>query len=322
MGDLILNSFPVEITPHTLSLPYVEYDDWDASTYGRDHDFSRYTTYRYDRTRISEAVIQPGKRIRLLLLSGPSLSGGELFHDVDVGIFPALGSHLIEQSLSRYLASQGMKVDKTSFENFALARVEVSSNNLIHLYSGISYQARRPFALKPYSFVISAQWVARAVFSASLANPSLASISQGLGVLYTPRNRPAENLDDFQNHYLGHVKQVGKFNDVVVVCRDGEIRSIPLADLTLEASPEAIRRCELENGGGQQSMRVWRKIQQLSKVLTSEGRRNTLVLRDRLEAIRGVLGGHSREQLVMPLHSYATGAVCLGLAPIRAEIPA
>ena len=320
MGDLILNSFPVEINPRTLALPFVEYDDWQTSTAGRKRDYKHYSTYRYDRTRLPNDDVRPGKRIRLLLLSGPPPVGGDGVYEADLGVFPALGAHLIEQTVSRYLESQGMTVFRTTFANFALTKIETSSNNLIHLYSGITYQARRPFATEKYAFTISAQWVARSVFAESLANAHLRSISLGLAVLYTPKSQPVRELEDFQNQYLGHVKQIGHQTDAVVDSRDGEIRSLPLVDLTLEASPEAIRRYERENRTSQQAILTWRRIQQISKVLTKEGRRNPLVLRDRLEAIRGVLGGRSREQLVLPLHSYATGTVSVGLAPMRVEI--
>src|SRR2546428_7276816 len=268
MGHLVLNSFPVEIAPHTLTLPFAEYDDWQTSTIGRHRDYRDYSTYRYDRTQANETDVRPGKRIRLLLLSGPPPSAGHGTHDVNLSAFPSLGGHLIDQTLSGYLASQGMLVRRTSFESLALTRVEGSANALIHLYSGISYKARRPFISEPYSFAVSVQWVARAVFADSLANSSLRSISLGLGVLYIPKARPVAGLEDYQNHYLGHVKQIGHPTEAVVDCRDGETRSLPLTDLTLEASPEAIRRYEQEHGSTESPIRIWRKVQQLSKVLT------------------------------------------------------
>lgn len=322
MSDLILNSFPVEITPHTLALPFAEYDDWPASTEGRNRDYRQYSTYRYDRTRLSDDDVRPGKRIRLLLLSGPSPSISDGVHEIDLGVFPSLGARLVEHTLSRHLASQGMTLRRTPFQNVALTRVENSPGDLIHLYSGISYQARRPFSAEKYAFTLSVQWEARAIFSDNLSNSMLRSISSGLAVLYTPKTPSHKNLQDFENHYLGHVKQIGPGDEAVVECRDGQTRSVPVADLTLEASPEAIRRYEREKGTSQQAMRTWRKIQQISKVLTKEGRRNPLVLRDRLDAIRSMLGGRSREQLMLPLHSYSTGTVSIGLAPMRAEIPA
>src|ERR1700721_2474172 len=316
MSDLILNSFPVEVTPSTLTLPFAEFDDWQTSTLGRNRDYRQYSTYRYDRTLVPDDR-RSGKRIRLFLLSGPTPALSAGVHEIDLGGFPTLGARLIEQSVSRYLVSQGMTLRKSSFQNVALRRTEGSASDLIHVYVGISYQARRPFASERNAFTLSAQWEARAIFADSLANPSLKSISIGLAVLYAPRTPPPKELQEFQNHYLGHIKQIAHPTEAVVDCRDGQTRSVPFVDLTLEASPEAIRRYEQENGSAQQAMWTWRKIQQLSRVLTKEGRRNPLVLRDRLEAIRTVLGGQSREQLILQLHSYANGTVTIGLAPIR-----
>lgn len=105
MGHLILNSFPVEITPTTLILPFAEYDDWKASTIGRMQDYSEYSTYRYERSRVGETDDRPGKRVRLLLLSGPLPLADHQTHRVDLSVLPALGSHLIQRSLARYLAS-------------------------------------------------------------------------------------------------------------------------------------------------------------------------------------------------------------------------
>jgi hypothetical protein len=241
---------------------------------------------------------------------------------MDVGVFPFLGARLIEQTLYRYFASQGMMVRRTLFESLALTRVEGSASSLIHLYSGISYHGRRPFASNKYSFTVSVQWVARAVFADSLANSSLRSISIGLAVLYMPKAPPIEGLEEFQNGYLGHVKQINHPTEAVVDCRDGETRPIPLTDLILEASPEAIRRYEQEYGSIERPMKIWHKVQQLSKVYTKQGRRNPLVLRDRLDAIRSLLGGRSREQLVLPLQGYASGTISVGLAPLRVELPA
>ena len=136
MGDLILNSFPVEISPTSLSLPFAEYDDWEASTIGRKRDYREYSAFRYDRTRLPEDDVRPGKRIRLLLLSGPSPVHQDGVYEADLGNFPSLGARLIEQTVSRYLESQGMSVFRTAFTNFALTRIDSPSGNLIQLYSG------------------------------------------------------------------------------------------------------------------------------------------------------------------------------------------
>jgi hypothetical protein len=212
-----------------------------------------------------------------------------------------------------------MRVTNNAFETLALRRVERSPSNLIHLYTGISFRGKRPFREEAHVFTLSAQWIARALFSETLANDVLRDISHGLGVIYTPRSAPAADLQEFANHFLGRVRGSVSADKALVSCRDNAMRPIPLADLTLEASPEAIRRYDLRTGSQQGSFRTWRRIQQLSKVLTGQGRRNLLVLRDRLEGIRGMLGGQAKEQLILPLDGFATGTVSIGLDPLRAE---
>jgi hypothetical protein len=315
MSNLILNSFPVEVHPSKLALPIIEFDSWEASTVERNKNYSKFRTHRYTRT---EAPDQ--QRIRLVLLSGPDRPIDIQTVEIDAGEVPKLAAILIENSLSAHLESQGMTIKRGKFERFALRRVEASSGQLIHVFSGISFSARRPFRAHPYSFTLSAQWVARAIFSETLANITLQELAGGLAVLYTPKVRPSEDLRQFENQYVGHVRQITPPDRAEVTCRDNVRRSVPLDDLTLEASPEAIRRYEQATGSQQRPSRIWRRLQQLSKVLTNEGRRNPSVLRDRLDAIRSVLGGFSKEQLVLPLASYAEGTVSIGLAPIRAEI--
>jgi hypothetical protein len=143
----------------------------------------------------------------------------------------------------------------------------------------------------------------------------------GLAVLYTPNAEAPPELKEYVNHFLGHVKELDGEDAAVVGCRDYAQRSIRLADLTLEASPEAIRRYEMRTGSQQGRVGIWRTLQQLSKVLTKEGRRNPQVLRQRLDAIRSVLGGNAKEQIVLPLVGYASGTVTIGLSPLRVEVP-
>jgi hypothetical protein len=315
MSNLILNSFPVEVSPPKLSLPFIEFESWEASTAERNKKYSKFRTHRHTRAGTSDQ-----QRIRLVLLSGPALPAQIPNEEIDVGDVPKLAAILIESSLSNHLESQGMTIKRGKFEHLALRRVDASTGQLIHMYSGISFNARRPFRDQPHSFTLSAQWVARAIFSETLANTTLQGVARGLGVLYTPRTRPLEELLQFANHFVGHVRQITPPNHAEVICRDNVRRSIHLDDLTLEGSPEALRRYEQATGSQQEPSRIWRRLQHLSKVMTNEGRRNSSVLRDRLDAIRSVLGGFSKEQLVLPLASYVEGTVSIGLAPIRVEI--
>jgi hypothetical protein len=315
MSNLILNSFPVEVYPTKLLLPSVEFKSWEASTAEKNKKYSKFLTHRHSRALTSDQ-----QTIRLVLLSGPAPPAEIRNEEIDIGDEPKVARVLIENALSSHLGLQGMIIKKGRFEFVALRRVEASTGRLIHLHSGISFSARRPFRAQPHSFVLSAQWVARAVFSETLANTTLQGIARGLGVLYVPKIPPPEDLVQYQNHFIGHVRQVTPPEHAEVICRDDVRRSIPLDDLTLEGSPEALRRYEQLTGSPQQPSRIWRRLQQLSKVLTNEGRRNPSVLRDRLDAIRGVLGGFSKEQLVLPLNSYVEGTVSIGLAPIRVEI--
>ena len=320
MSNFVLNSFPAIVTPNRMLLPYVECPSWEHSTDLRRLQYKQYRTYRYKLKSQDDAT---GKRgpVRLVLLSGPDDDGTRPTAEFDLAEFPNLGANLIEHTLSCHLESRGFAIKRTRFEWLALQRSE-ASGQLIHLHSGISFQARRPFAEKAYAFTLSAQWVARAMFADSLQNKTLRELAPGLAVLYTPKGKPLADLQDYESHYLGRVKEIVPPAEAIVGCRDNAVRRVPLGDLTLEASPEAIRRYEQKTGSSHQPMRVWRRLQQLSQVLTPEGRRNTGVLRNRLEAIRNLLGGASKEQLILPLDCYQNGSVSIGLTPVSVEFSA
>jgi hypothetical protein len=322
VSDLVLNSFPVEIAPTSLALPYLEYANWEESTEARKSRFSEFSSYRFELTAPPNVEPAVGGRIRLVLLSGPARPEDAGQAEFDLGAAPNLGANLIEQSLALHLESRGMLLQRNSFERVALMPVDSVSVRPINLYSGISFRARRPFSSQPCAFALSVQWVARAVFADTLVNPHLRDICRGLAVLYTPETKAATDLRDFEHHFLGHVKDLDGERAAIVGCRDYAQRSISLADLTLEASPEAIRRYEMRTGSQQARSGIWRTLQQLSKVLTKEGRRNPQALRQRLEAIRGVLGGNAKERVVLSLNGYANGTVTIGLNPLRVEVPA
>lgn len=321
VSDLVLNSFPVEIAPTCFSLPFLEYANWEESTKAKRSRFAAFSSYRFDLTGLRSAENSEGSQIRLVLLSGPAPPGDVKHADIDLAALPNLAANLVEQSLAFHLESRGLLLQRNSFDRVALMPMDAPSARPIQLYSGISFRARRPFSASPCGFTLSVQWVARAIFSETLLNPHLNGICRGLAVLYTPKAEVAAELKEYENHFLGHVKDLDGGDAAVVVCRDYAQRSIRLADLTLEASPEAIRRYEMRTGSQQGRAGTWRTLQQLSKVLTKEGRRNPQVLRQRLEAIRGVLGGSAKEQIVLPLIGYANGTVTIGLSPLRVEVP-
>lgn len=314
MNTLTLNSFPAEIHPPTLQLPVTEYESWEASTRARSQELSKYRLYRYP------MLAETGNgRIRVVLISGPAIPAEIQSEKIDVGNLQHLGVHLIESALANYLESRGMTIRRGRFETLALRQADATLDRKIKIYSGISFKASRPFREQRHSFVVTVQWVARAVFSETLANAGLQAIARGLSVIYTPSARPEPDLAQFENRYLGHVSEIFR-DDAEVICRDDVRRRVPLSDLSLEAHPEAIRIYENSTGSRQQSSRIWRKLQQVSKVLTPEGRRNPSVLRDRLHAIRNVMASSSKEQLVISTRGYAETTVTIGLSPVKVEI--
>jgi hypothetical protein len=318
---LLLNSFPVEVAPLQLKLPYLDYPSWADSTTARDAHYPNCSTWRYELDE-KESEGNPN-RYRMIFLRGPQIPTGAGSTSFDLGRFWRIGCLTIEDSLSAQFVNRGYAVERTRFERVALARPHVSSDGAVELATGLSFSARRPFREEPYRFAVSFQWIVRACFKDNLENDALARIATGMPVLYKPSRRTAPELAHFQNRFLGRIRSVDRSNQsAVVMCKDDAPRSVKLRDLRLEASPAVIKAYETLRRPRPGPSPTIRTIQQLKMTLTNENRRNITALRDRLDKIRSVLVdlGSSRDQLVVPLVSYQSGSISMGLAPEEAQV--
>ncbi len=312
MDTLILNCFPVELSPTSLTLPFKEFASWDESSHGLNEKFRSYSTYRHP--------TEDG-HIRLVFFNGPDHCDSADLAEIDLGRFANLASRLIERSLNRHFQSLGIEVTSDSFGSTALRRQPNVSRNGIDLRTGIGFQARRPFRDEPYVFLLSAQWEARAFFKESLAaqEPIVKNLSLGLPVIYRPTTEPPADLLPFRDRYMGHVRELFASHEASIFCRDHHLRTLPLDVLFLEASSECIKTYENALGIREQKLSMLRSIQELSLVLTPSGRRNSAVLRDRLHSITAFLSGSSQDSLVVPMDTYQPGTVTVGLIPLRAQ---
>lgn len=311
MDTLILNCFPVELSPTRLTLAFKEFGRWDESREALKEEFGAYSTYRHP---------TENGRIRLLFFNGPEQTDSGDLAEVDLGRFGTLASRLIERSLNRHFKSLGMEVSSSSFGSSALRGLPDVSRNGIDVHTGISFQAKRPFRDEPYVYFLAAQWEARAFFKKSLSalEAIVNNLSVGMPVLYRPTVEPATELVPFRDRYIGHVQELLASGEASVYCRDHKTRKLPLDALFLEASSECIKKYEHLLGIKDQSESIWRAIQELSLVLTQTGRRNSAVLRDRLDSIRAFLSGSSQDSLAVPMDTYQSGTITVGLVPLRA----
>lgn len=263
MDSLVLNCFPAEVAPTKLRLPYLDSPDWDASGKRIDALGIR-LTYRY----------RLGHGVRSILLSGgsePIADGADEF-DIGLGQF---GGRIVDAAVANYLQARGMEIDHTSFETTAMTQAELVQE-VIGLYTGIAFKARKPFRSEPHQFVISAQWKVSTRFVQSIAHPAVGPWSENMPVLYKPLGAAPPEIQAFQGRFLGRVMSRESSSIAVVRCRDGVDRRVPEAELYPEGSPEVISRFE-DRTGGRRS--VWRRVQQLGLVFNSAGRRNVSVLR-------------------------------------------
>jgi hypothetical protein len=251
MSGLVVNCFPVEVQPTLLNLPTFSFTSWDEAKTARDERFRGFSTYRLQ---------APDKSVRLALLTGPELAEQNQVCELDVGTHPTVGTRFIESALTDHLNKLGLRVSGNRFEKLAVRQDPSFAQNAISLHTGLSFKARRPFASEPHQFALSDQWEAKAFFSKSLSDPALRGIAAGLAVLYRPSGSVPKGLESYAGRFLGRVAEVD--HDLAVVsCRDYVMRSLPVQELYLEASPEAIRQYESRSGRLPDSS-IWRRIQQ------------------------------------------------------------
>lgn len=317
VSELIVNSFPVEVSPRDLDLPCIEYETWDASTADLRRQYAAFTIHRYRYQPQEQAISEPEPRIRMLLLSGPTPPSVTASITCNTGSLPHLTNKLIEHTLGQNLEERGMTIKHRRTETLALTYHNSQDGDLISFHTGISFKARQPHQAEPSKFTLTAQWDVGAHFTCSLSEQTLRQISLNMAVKYTPSKEPDDQLLHLVNRYLGTVISTKDPRNALLCCRDNVRRTIPYDDLTLEPTPQALRRYDLRSGTNHQRHRVNRRIQELSKVLTRDGRRNESVLTDRLHAIIHTLSGDASDQLVLPLCAFARGTVRIRLSPQR-----
>jgi hypothetical protein len=313
-SNLVLNCFPVEISPTTFDFVSVEYSSNTDATTGLQNQYAGFLAQRHD--------LGDGK-VQVILLNGPEEPQDAEFSTFDVGEFYTLGAKLIDRAIADHLIARGIRISRDKSTTKAVMKAPAFSKGLVDIFNGIEFQVKRPFNDLPYNFVLSVQWKVTVLFNDSLLNPMLRDIARGMPVLYKPdipHNEVPLDLRPFRYRYLGHLHTLETQDKAIVNCKDGELRSVSLSSLFLEGSPAVIREYESKAGMRNPNQSIWHKIQELEFALNHSGRRNSSVLKDRLQAIRKLLGSGLKEQLVLPLSCFRAGSISLGLSPLRVEV--
>ena len=317
MAELILNSFPVEVSPTELDFPCLEYETWDASTADLNQNYADFSIYRYPYRVPEQGISESHPPIRMLLLSGPAPPSSKTIVTCDTGSLPDLTNQLIERSLAQNLEERGMTIKQRKTETLALNYHPSLESDLVSFHTGISFKSRQPHRAERFKFTLTVQWEAGATFTRTLSDNILRGISPNMLVVYTPQQEPTDELEYLVNRSLGTVLCTDHPRNALISCKDRVQRFVPYEDLTLESSPQALKRYDLHAANGYPRHSVHRRIQELSKVLTQYGWRNESVLTDRLHEIVRTLSGDASDQLVLSLCAFARGTVRIRLAPQR-----
>jgi len=313
--QLLINCFPIEIAPQEFGLPCITVADWDKST---DEITRRLAGFTVARAKKDDGSIG----IFLIEGSAVPVDSGSIL--VGGGAFPNIVSEVALTSLATHFRTRGLAVQQDNFEVHVTTPAAQFSAGTVELRTGLAMRVRFPPGEQKSSLrLLMARWEVKSDFNSNLDNPDLLSICTGKPVLYRPQNASRHEGDvppHFVGRYLGHVISAPSGN-LKVSCRDRVERTVPAKDLRLEATPATVSDYERATQNPQRTTRsVWHKVQELSYVLTTSGRRNASVLRDRMDAIRRFLGQQSSQALLLPSPSFADVKLSLGLVPTSAEI--
>ena len=312
--QLLLNCFPIEIAPEEFPLPIINATSWDASTIAIQQ---RFQEFRTTRARNDDGSVG------IFLIDGPALPANIGQKLVGRDQFVHVVSDVVMVSLLSYFRSRGLSVQSSQFESIITAPSPQQVTGEVEIRTGVSITIKLPPPDRiASSRLLIARWEVKRNFRSNLDNPSLRKIALGKSVLYWPAERPVS--DDpvpltFLHRYLGHVEAITKDAQVEVFCKDGVKRRLLAKDLCLEPTTATLAEYEktLEKTG---TRSLWHRTQELGFVLTPSGRRNTSVLRDRLDAIRKFLSPDSSPAIVLPSPTYSSLKLSLGLTPLTAEV--
>ena len=311
---LLLNCFPIEIAPEEFALPSTNAASWDASTIEIQ---KRFQEFRTARARNDDGSIG------IFLIDGPPppTNIGEKLVGRDH--FVHVVSDVVMASLLAYFRSRGLLVESDRFGATITTPSPQQVTGEVEIRTGIGVKIKLPPPNRVASSrLLVARWEVKREFRSNLDNPDLTQIALGKPVLYRPKEQPVS--DDpvplsFLGRYLGHVETIPKGAQIDVSCRDGVKRRLLAKDLCLEATPATISEYE-QTVAKTGTRSIWYRTQELGFVLTSSGRRNTSVLRDRLEAIRKFTSPDSSPAVALPSPAYASLNLSLGLTPLTAEV--
>lgn len=312
---LFINWFKVDLSPAGFLLPTKDFPTWEDSTTARDSEALKpFKTYR-GRTG--------PENISIVLLHGTVAPAGWEDRTYTVSTHRNVVAEIIKRALEEHFKKRNLDTFRSNWGVTATGQVGLMANEAIRLSSGVSCQAYCPNAEIGMGVVI--QWEVRTEFVKSLADDHLRGMCEGLPVLlrYNPQDwQPEEKLRPFGNRYLGVVTRVPSRGTVEVLARDNGRYQLPADKLFIEAKPSTIKEYENRNATPPMGRSVWRRVQEITHVLTSEGRRNTSVLQDRLSSIRRFLSPEGNELLVMELPIYGGGQANLDLRPTAVKIEA
>ena len=215
-----------------------------------------------------------------------------------------------------------MEVSSDPFGSTALREQPDVSRNGIDLHTGISFQAKRPFRDEPYVFFLSAQWEARAFFKNSLSAQESIGKSFLLACQCSTdplRNRRQTCFHSAIAHPWPRPRIPRVTRSLRLLPRPQGKNLCPWVHCIERPLRNASRNTNSLSELGTRAIQFWHAIQELSLVLTPSGRRNSAVLRDWLHSIRAFLSGTSQDSLVVPMDTYQSGTVTVGLVPLRAQ---
>ena len=139
------------------------------------------------------------------MLNGPERPQALDSATISFVALPFFGARLIQQTLSEYFSSKGLRISHEMSTTRVVLSAPVFSEGPVAIYTGIEFQVRRPFKSLPENYVLSVQWKASVSFRHSLADDSLRGLAVGTPVLFRPLANAnlSPEVRGFRNRYIG-----------------------------------------------------------------------------------------------------------------------
>lgn len=297
---LLLNWFPFERIPETITLPVRELDSWELTRPIVEQ--LSVQNISFFRTRFE------GRPFVILDKGIPKEGFSERAFESAPNASTSILNRILERSVGSALERRGLTVSRDRSGVFAHDTRHVAGTGLLQTAPGIGLKPFRTGA--NYGAVI--WWDVKTEFKEPLSSVQLQKIAIGAPVLALHNSTTSKGRE-----FAGVLIRIQSRTKGLLRNRRGATATIDLAEYTLEATPRVLQQYARVVLRGS-SRDLLRSVQRASFALDEHGAKNKRVLHDRLQAIVAFLSPGGIPRLEFSLSVPNVPPVALALSPAEA----